>query len=57
MLNSLNETHPSDPVAADVAVIGAGLAGIVLANALARAGLSVLLLESGGGEQLKKFTP
>ena len=50
MLNSLNETHPSDPVAADVAVIGAGLAGIVLANALARAGLSVLLLESGGGD-------
>ena len=49
MLNSLNETHPSGPVAADVAVIGAGLAGIVLANALTQAGLSVLLLESGGG--------
>ena len=46
MLNSLNETRPHGPVAADVAVIGAG---IVLANALTRAGLSVLLLESGGG--------
>ena len=59
MLNSLHETHPHGPVAADVAVIGAGLAGIVLANALARAGLSVLLLESGGGGsvKLKKFIP
>ena len=28
MLNSLNDTHPHGPVAADVAVIGAGLAGI-----------------------------
>ena len=57
MLHSLNETHPSGPVAADVAVIGAGLAGIVLANALTRAGLSVLLLESGGGGKLKSFFP
>ena len=48
MLNSLNDTHPHGPVAAGVAVIGAGLAGIVLASALTRAGLSVLLLESGG---------
>lgn len=57
MLNSLNETHPHGPVAADVAVIGAGLAGIVLANALTRAGLSVLLLESGGERQIEEVHP
>ena len=57
MLNSLNETHPHGPVAADVAVIGAGLTGIVLANAVIRAGLSVLLLESGVSAKLKKFIP
>ena len=59
MLNSLNDTHPHGPVAAGVAVIGAGLAGIVLASALTRAGLSVLLLESGGGgsAKSKRFIP
>ena len=57
MLNSLNETHPHGPVAADVAVIGAGLAGIVLANALTRAGLSMLLLESGGERQIEEVHP
>ncbi len=54
MLNSLDETRPAGPLEADVAVIGAGLAGIVLADALTRAGLSVLLLESGGERQIEE---
>ncbi|MEL7461145.1 MAG: FAD-dependent oxidoreductase [Pseudomonadota bacterium] len=39
---------PGQSLTADVAVVGAGPAGLALALALARAGRSVLLLESGG---------
>jgi choline dehydrogenase-like flavoprotein len=39
---------PGAPVEADVAVVGAGPAGIVLALELAAAGLRVALVESGG---------
>lgn len=47
MLHSLETHQQNNPVEADVAIVGAGLAGLVLANALSRRGISVALLESG----------
>src|SRR6266699_2004125 len=41
----------------DVGVIGAGTAGLVMADALARLGLSVLCLESGGWKQVSDEHP
>jgi choline dehydrogenase-like flavoprotein len=43
----LNSAGPAD-ARADVAIVGAGAAGIILARRLLSRGLSVLLLESGG---------
>lgn len=47
MLRSLETDQPHGPVLADVAIVGAGLAGLVLANSLTREGLSVVVIESG----------
>lgn len=48
MILDLEELEPGQELAADVAVVGAGAAGIALALELGRRGRSVLLLESGG---------
>ncbi|MEL6980722.1 MAG: FAD-binding protein, partial [Pseudomonadota bacterium] len=49
MLKDLNH-HRGAPAqrAADIAIAGGGIAGLILATRLARAGLRVILLESGG---------
>lgn len=51
MLRSLTEGQPDAPVVVDVAVVGAGLAGLVLASSLVREGLTVAVLESGAEKQ------
>jgi choline dehydrogenase-like flavoprotein len=51
MLISLKTTEFDQALDADVAVIGAGLAGLILADKLASSGLSVVVVESGGKAQ------
>ncbi|MEF2554105.1 FAD-dependent oxidoreductase [Aurantimonas sp. A2-1-M11] len=51
MLRSLDASGPDMPVEADVIVVGAGLAGLFLADALVTRGLRVLVLESGAETQ------
>ncbi|MDO8864173.1 GMC family oxidoreductase [Haliea sp. E1-2-M8] len=51
MLKSLQRDCPSDPIHADVAVVGGGLAGLFLADRLAQSGLTVVVLESGSAKQ------
>ena len=51
MLRSLDQTAPTAPLQADVVVVGAGLAGLFLADRLAARGLHVLVLESGAETQ------
>lgn len=46
---TLND-FPASGIVADVAVVGAGVAGQTIAKALADAGREVLLIESGGGD-------
>ena len=48
MMRDLEHGVPTDPQHADVCIVGAGAAGILLAVELARLGKSVLLLEGGG---------
>ena len=48
MIRDLREARPPEGTHADVVVVGAGAAGIVLAVELARLGKSVALLEAGG---------
>ena len=50
MIRDLLQQQPEAATAADVCIVGAGAAGIVLAVDLARRGKSVLLLEGGGTE-------
>lgn len=57
MLYSLETVAPQGTVEADVAIIGAGLAGLVLANAICRQGLSVVVLESGPVRQVDAVYP
>ena len=53
MLHDLSESNPS-ALEADVLVIGAGIAGLILATRLSQKGLKVVVLESGGRYQEKK---
>ena len=50
MILDLQETLPLNLPMAEVCIVGAGAAGIVLAVELARQGKRVLLLEGGGGD-------
>jgi len=57
LLTSLRDpSHPST-LSADTAVVGAGLAGLVLAQALVDQGLSVVVLESGAKTQPEEPHP
>ena len=57
MLISLDEVTPEQPLGAQVIVVGAGLAGLFLADALASRGLNVLVLESGSNMQETETHP
>lgn len=57
MLRSLEEAAPTKPLQADVIVVGAGLAGLLLADALATRRLHVLVLESGDQTQETETHP
>jgi choline dehydrogenase-like flavoprotein len=57
MQYSLTVARPDQPVSADVVVVGAGLAGLVLAYALANMGLTVIVLESGSDRQIEDVHP
>ncbi|MFN0040733.1 MAG: FAD-dependent oxidoreductase [Burkholderiales bacterium] len=50
MFVDASKLAPPAPLRADVCVVGAGPAGIVLALELAKSGLHVLLIESGGAK-------
>lgn len=57
MRYSLTDDQPEGPVQADVAIVGAGLAGLVLAQRLAADGVSVAILESGPVRQDEEVHP
>jgi choline dehydrogenase-like flavoprotein len=59
MIASLGDTGAEtlEPVQCDVAVVGAGIAGTVLACELARRGVRVVVLESGGPVQAEDTHP
>lgn len=50
MLTRLSEYQDGELIEADIAIIGAGAAGITLARALVGRGLSICLVESGGAD-------
>ena len=50
MIRTMADLEPDAVLRADIAVVGAGLAGVELTQFLARQGLRVVLLESGGLE-------
>jgi len=52
MISELKNGHaPSQPLPCDVAIVGAGVAGLVMACDLARRGLRTIVLESGASTQ------
>jgi choline dehydrogenase-like flavoprotein len=51
MIRDLTTDPPSQDLNCDVAIIGAGVAGLVLADRLRRGGRRVVILESGGRDQ------
>lgn len=50
MIRDLLQSQPAKSTVADICIVGAGAAGIVLAVDLARRGKTALLLEGGGSE-------
>lgn len=56
IVDLLGRDAPSD-VEADVHVIGAGIAGLLAATRLAKAGLRVVVTESGGEKQVEETHP
>ena len=50
MIKDIRDFQNDDEIRGDVAVVGSGVSGIVLARQLARRGLSVIVLESGRRE-------
>ncbi|MDP2123774.1 MAG: FAD-dependent oxidoreductase [Parvibaculum sp.] len=50
MLIDAHQLDAGSELAADICIIGAGAAGLILAHELARAGRDILVLESGGPE-------
>jgi len=50
MIIDLNEHFDQETIESDVLVIGAGAVGLVVAVALAKRGIKVALIESGGGQ-------
>src|ERR1700730_5996656 len=57
MIRDLVQASTDISVSADVAVIGAGVAGLVLADRLRKAGKRVVVLESGNREQITPEHP
>lgn len=57
MLQSLESSPPNSPVCGDVVVVGAGLAGLIMAKAMLDRGLRVILLESGGVKAIEGHHP
>ena len=57
MLQSLETSSPDHPLRSDVVVVGAGLAGLVMAKALLDLGLRVIVLESGGVQAIEGHHP
>lgn len=57
MICDLTEHGEDVTIAADVGVVGAGIAGLILATRLASAGLRVVVLESGGRWDLGPADP
>jgi choline dehydrogenase-like flavoprotein len=57
MLRSLSDLPANRVLHADVAVIGGGLAGLILAERLAKKGHHVVVLESGGRSQSDDLHP
>lgn len=48
MLDDLRDHHDGSSIACDVAIVGAGAAGVTRARHLSGHGLAICLLESGG---------
>ena len=57
MIRDLNGAHNLDVMQADVHVIGAGIAGLLLASRVAKAGKKVIVTESGGEQQAAETHP
>lgn len=57
MLRSLEQTSVEQPMQSQVIIVGAGLAGLFLADALASRGLHVIVLESGAETQETETHP
>ena len=50
-IQSLNEVETTDPLRADLVIVGGGACGLTLARVMSRPGRRIILLESGGLEQ------
>lgn len=57
MLRCLNQDQPDGTLSADVIVIGAGLAGLILADKLGKLGWRAVVVESGGETQATDVHP